>query len=163
MASTLNTPRANGAIATSARSSSTLRVPLGELGVWVRLHYVHPYPHVDDVIPLMAERKALPILISPSACISRSIEKRMRRPAAQEKTLERIARWREQCPDLTLRSTFIVGFPGGTDADFEMLLEWLDEASLDRVGCFKYEPVKGAAANDMGAIIPGQVKVQRWH
>jgi ribosomal protein S12 methylthiotransferase len=87
----------------------------------------------------------------------------MRRPAAQEKTLERIARWREQCPDLTLRSTFIVGFPGETDADFEMLLEWLDEASLDRVGCFKYEPVKGAAANDMGAMIPDEVKAQRWH
>jgi ribosomal protein S12 methylthiotransferase len=87
----------------------------------------------------------------------------MRRPAAQEKTLERIARWREQCPDLTLRSTFIVGFPGETDVDFEMLLEWLDEASLDRVGCFKYEPVKGAIANDLAAAIPDEVKQQRWH
>ncbi|MGB8139306.1 MAG: 30S ribosomal protein S12 methylthiotransferase RimO, partial [Pseudolabrys sp.] len=110
---------------------------LGELGVWVRLHYVYPYPHVDDVIPLMAERKVLPYLDIPFQHASPEVLKRMRRPAAQEKTLERIARWREQCPDLTLRSTFIVGFPGETDVDFEMLLEWLDEASLDRVGCFK--------------------------
>ncbi|MGA7185916.1 MAG: 30S ribosomal protein S12 methylthiotransferase RimO, partial [Pseudolabrys sp.] len=136
---------------------------LGELGVWVRLHYVYPYPHVDDVIPLMAERKVLPYLDIPFQHASPEVLKRMRRPAAQEKTLERIARWREQCPDLTLRSTFIVGFPGETDADFEMLLEWLDEASLDRVGCFKYEPVKGAAANDLAAPIPDEVKQQRWH
>jgi ribosomal protein S12 methylthiotransferase len=136
---------------------------LGELGVWVRLHYVYPYPHVDDVIPLMAERKVLPYLDIPFQHASPEVLKRMRRPAAQEKTLERIARWREQCPDLTLRSTFIVGFPGETDVDFEMLLEWLDEASLDRVGCFKYEPVKGAAANDLAAPIPDEVKQQRWH
>jgi len=136
---------------------------LGELGAWVRLQYVYPYPHVDDVIPLMAERKVLPYLDIPFQHASPEVLKRMRRPAAQEKTLERIARWREQCPDLTLRSTFIVGFPGETDVDFEMLLEWLDEASLDRVGCFKYEPVKGAAANDLAAPIPDEVKQQRWH
>jgi ribosomal protein S12 methylthiotransferase len=136
---------------------------LGELGVWVRLHYVYPYPHVDEVIPLMAERKVLPYLDIPFQHASPEVLKRMRRPAAQEKTLERIARWRDRCPDLTLRSTFIVGFPGETDADFDMLLAWLEEASLDRVGCFKYEPVGGAAANDMGAPVPAQVKEQRWH
>ena len=136
---------------------------LGELGVWVRLHYVYPYPHVDDVIPLMAERKVLPYLDIPFQHASPEVLKRMRRPAAQEKTLEHVARWREQCPDLTLWSTFSVGFPGETDADFEMLLEWLDEASLDRVGCFKYEPVKGAIANDLAAAIPDEVKQQRWH
>ena len=131
---------------------------LGELGVWIRLHYVYPYPHVDEVIPLMAERKVLPYLDIPFQHASPEVLKRMRRPAAQEKTLERIGRWREHCPDLTLRSTFIVGFPGETDADFEMLLEWLEAASIDRVGCFKYEPVKGAAANDIAAPVPDQVK-----
>jgi len=136
---------------------------LGELGVWVRLHYVYPYPHVDAVIPLMAAGQVLPYLDIPFQHASPDVLKRMRRPAAQEKTLERIARWREQCPDLTLRSTFIVGFPGETDADFEMLLQWLEEASLDRVGCFKYEPVKGAAANDLAADVPDEVKEQRWH
>jgi len=136
---------------------------LGELGVWVRLHYVYPYPHVDDVIPLMADRKVLPYLDIPFQHASPDVLKRMRRPAAQEKTLERIARWREQCPDLTLRSTFIVGFPGETDADFEMLLEWLDQAALDRVGCFKYEPVKGAAANGTATAVPDDIKEQRWH
>jgi ribosomal protein S12 methylthiotransferase len=136
---------------------------LGELGVWVRLQYVYPYPHVDEVIPLMAEQKVLPYLDIPFQHASPDVLKRMRRPAAQEKTLERIARWREACPDLTLRSTFIVGFPGETGADFEILLQWLDEASLDRVGCFKYEPVKGAAANDMGTPVPDDVKEQRWH
>jgi ribosomal protein S12 methylthiotransferase len=136
---------------------------LGELGVWVRLHYVYPYPHVDEVIGLMAERKVLPYLDIPFQHASPEVLKRMRRPAAQEKTLERIARWRDQCPELTLRSTFIVGFPGETDADFDMLLAWLEEAALDRVGCFKYEPVKGAAANDMGAPVPDEVKEQRWH
>jgi len=140
-----------------------LATALGELGVWVRLHYVYPYPHVDDVIPLMAERKVLPYLDIPFQHASPDVLKRMRRPAAQEKTLERIARWREQCPDLTLRSTFIVGFPGETDSDFEILLDWLDEASLDRVGCFKYEPVRGAAANDIAAPVPDEVKEQRWH
>jgi ribosomal protein S12 methylthiotransferase len=136
---------------------------LGEFGVWVRLHYVYPYPHVDEVIPLMVGRKVLPYLDIPFQHASPDVLKRMRRPAAQEKTLERIARWRDQCPDLTLRSTFIVGFPGETEADFDMLLEWLEAASLDRVGCFKYEPVKGAAANEMAAPVPDDVKEQRWH
>jgi ribosomal protein S12 methylthiotransferase len=136
---------------------------LGELGVWIRLHYVYPYPHVDDVIPLMADRKVLPYLDIPFQHASPEVLKRMRRPAAQEKTLERIQKWRTQCPDLSLRSTFIVGFPGETDADFELLLSWLDEASLDRVGCFKYEPVKGAAANDLAEAVPEAVKEERWH
>ena len=136
---------------------------LGELGVWVRLHYVYPYPHVDAIIPLMVERKVLPYLDIPFQHASPEVLRRMRRPAAQEKTLERIARWREQCPDLTLRSTFIVGFPGETDDDFETLLEWLEEAALDRVGCFKYEPVRGAEANDLAAPVPTEVKERRWH
>jgi len=136
---------------------------LGELGVWVRLHYVYPYPHVDDVIPLMAEKKVLPYLDMPLQHASPDVLKRMKRPASQEKTLERIARWRDIAPDLTLRSTFIVGFPGETDADFDYLLQWLDEAALDRVGCFKYEPVKGAPANDIAAAVPDAVKEERWH
>ncbi|HEY5280301.1 MAG TPA: 30S ribosomal protein S12 methylthiotransferase RimO [Pseudolabrys sp.] len=136
---------------------------LGELGIWVRLHYVYPYPHVDDVIPLMAEKRVLPYLDIPFQHASPDVLKRMKRPAAQEKTLERIARWREICPDLTLRSTFIVGFPGETEADFEYLLTWLDEAALDRVGCFKYEPVNGAPANDSAASVPDEVKEERWH
>jgi ribosomal protein S12 methylthiotransferase len=136
---------------------------LGELGVWTRLHYVYPYPHVDEVIPLMAERKVLPYLDIPFQHASPDVLRRMKRPAAQEKTLERIARWREICPDLTLRSTFIIGFPGETGADFEHLLEWLDEAALDRVGCFKYEPVRGAPANDLGDAVPDEVKNERWH
>ncbi len=137
---------------------------LGDLGVWVRMHYVYPYPHVDDVIPLMADRKILPYLDMPLQHAAPDVLKRMKRPAAQEKSLARIRRWREMCPDITLRSTFIVGFPGETDADFEQLLEWLDEAALDRVGCFKYEPVRGAPANDLGAdIVPDEVKEERWH
>ncbi len=136
---------------------------LGELGVWVRLHYVYPYPHVDDVMPLMAERKILPYLDIPFQHASPSVLRRMRRPAAQEKTLERIARWREICPELTLRSTFIVGFPGETEEEFDFLLQWLQEAGLDRVGCFRYEPVKGAAANELGAPVPDAVKEERWH
>ena len=136
---------------------------LGELGIWVRLHYVYPYPHVDDVIPLMAERKVLPYLDMPLQHAAPDVLKRMKRPASQEKTLERIARWRAICPDLTLRSTFIVGFPGETDAEFETLLQWLDEASLDRVGCFKYEPVRGAVANDLGQAVPDEIKQERWH
>lgn len=135
---------------------------LGDLGAWVRLHYVYPYPHVDEVIPLMADGKILPYLDIPFQHGSPDVLKRMKRPAAQEKTLERIRRWREIAPDLAIRSTFIVGFPGETDADFEFLLEWLDEASLDRVGCFKYEPVKGAPANDLGDAVPGEVKEHRW-
>jgi ribosomal protein S12 methylthiotransferase len=136
---------------------------LGTLGAWVRLHYVYPYPHVDDVIGLMAEGRVLPYLDIPFQHASPEVLKRMKRPAAQEKTLHRLARWREQCPDLTLRSTFIVGFPGETERDFEILLEWLDEAALDRVGCFRYEPVKGAPANDAGAPVPDEVKEERWH
>jgi ribosomal protein S12 methylthiotransferase len=137
---------------------------LGELGIWVRMHYVYPYPHVDDVIPLMAERKILPYLDMPLQHAAPDVLKRMKRPAAQEKSLARIERWREMCPDITLRSTFIVGFPGETEADFELLLQWLDEASLDRVGCFKYEPVRGAPANDLGAdVVPDEVKEERWH
>jgi len=136
---------------------------LSELGIWVRLHYVYPYPHVDDIIPLMAERKVLPYLDIPFQHAAPDVLKRMKRPAAQEKTLERIARWREICPDLTLRSTFIVGFPGETEAEFEFLLQWLEEAALDRVGCFKYEPVRGAVANDLGAPVPDGVKEDRWH
>jgi ribosomal protein S12 methylthiotransferase len=136
---------------------------LSEFGVWVRLHYVYPYPHVDDVMPLMAERKVLPYLDIPFQHAAPDVLKRMKRPAAQEKTLQRIAHWRNMVPDLTLRSTFIVGFPGETDADFEYLLEWLDEAALDRVGCFKYEPVSGAPANDLGDAVPDEVKEERWH
>jgi ribosomal protein S12 methylthiotransferase len=136
---------------------------LGEFGVWVRLHYVYPYPHVDDVIPLMADGKVLPYLDVPFQHASPDVLKRMRRPAAQEKTLDRIGKWREICPDLTIRSTFIVGFPGETDADFSLLLDWLSEAELDRVGCFRYEPVSGAAANDLAAPVPHAVKEERWN
>src|SRR3981081_4355628 len=113
---------------------------LGELGVWIRLHYVYPYPHVDEVIPLMAEGKALPYLDVPFQHASPDVLKRMKRPAAQEETLGRIRRWRDICPDLTIRSTFIVGFPGETETDFPMLLDWLGQAELDRVGCFRYQP-----------------------
>ena len=134
---------------------------LGELGVWVRLHYVYPYPHVDDVIGLMADGKVLPYLDVPFQHASPAVLKRMRRPAAQEQTLDRIRQWRAACPSLTLRSTFIVGFPGETDEDFALLLDWLDEAELDRVGCFKYEPVAGAAANELGAPVPEAVKEER--
>jgi len=136
---------------------------LGELGVWVRLHYVYPYPHVDELMALMAEGKVLPYLDIPFQHASPDVLRRMRRPAAQEKTLERIASWRAICPELTIRSTFIVGFPGETDADFELLLQWLDAAELDRVGCFRYEPVKGAAANELAAAVPDAVKEERWH
>src|SRR3954447_4245508 len=136
---------------------------LGELGAWVRLHYVYPYPHVDEVIPLMADGKVLPYLDIPFQHAAPDVLKRMKRPAAQEKTAERIAKWRDVCPSLTIRSTFIVGFPGETEADFEMLLDWLDEAQLDRVGCFKYEPVKGAVANDLAAPVPDEMKDERWH
>ena len=136
---------------------------LGSLGAWVRLHYVYPYPHVDDVIELMAEGKVLPYLDIPFQHASPSVLKAMKRPGNQEKTLERIRKWREVCPDLAIRSTFIVGFPGETDADFDMLLDWLTEAKLDRVGAFKYEPVRGAAANDLGlAVVPDEVKEARY-
>ena len=136
---------------------------LGEFGVWVRLHYVYPYPHVDEVIPLMAEGKVLPYLDIPFQHAAPSVLKAMRRPAHQEKTLARIRRWREMAPDLAIRSTFIVGFPGETDSDFEELLGFLDEASLDRVGCFKYEAVAGATANALPGAVPEEVKAERWH
>ena len=137
---------------------------LGQLGAWVRLHYVYPYPHVDDVIPLMAEGLVLPYLDIPFQHASPSVLKAMKRPGNQEKTLDRIHAWREICPDLAIRSTFIVGFPGETDADFEFLLDWLKEAKLERVGCFKYEPVKGATSNDIClAHIPEDVKQHRWN
>ena len=135
---------------------------LGELGVWLRLHYVYPYPHVDEVIGLMAAGRVLPYLDIPFQHAAPDVLRRMRRPAAQERTLERIARWREICPDLTLRSTFIVGFPGETEEDFSILLDWLDAASLDRVGCFKYEPVRGAVANDLAALVPDELKAERY-
>jgi ribosomal protein S12 methylthiotransferase len=136
---------------------------LGELGAWVRLQYVYPYPHVDDVIPLMAEGKVLPYLDIPFQHASPEILKAMRRPAAQDKTLARIQAWRTQCPELALRSTFIVGFPGETEADFAYLLDWLDEAEIDRVGCFKYEPVAGATSNALPNAVPGEVKQERWN
>ncbi len=141
----------------------SLAAALGELGVWVRLHYVYPYPHVDAVIPLMAEGKVLPYLDVPFQHASPDVLKRMKRPAAQEETLARIRAWRAICPDLTIRSTFIVGFPGETDEDFQMLLDWLGQAELDRVGCFRYEPVAGAVANALAAAVPDEVKEQRWH
>jgi len=136
---------------------------LGELGAWVRLHYVYPYPHVDHAIPLMAEGKILPYLDIPFQHASPSVLKAMRRPAAAEDTLERLAAWRKICPDLTVRSTFIVGFPGETEDDFEVLLDWLDEAQLDRVGCFKYSPVEGAAANALPGAVPEALKEERYH
>jgi len=135
---------------------------LGELGAWVRLQYVYPYPHVDEVIALMAEGKVLPYLDIPFQHGNADVLKRMKRPAAQDRTLARIATWRAACPELTLRSTFIVGFPGETDAEFEDLLAWLDEAEIDRVGCFKYEPVAGAAANALGDLVPDEIKAERW-
>src|SRR6266508_5213550 len=136
---------------------------LGEFGIWVRLHYVYPYPHVDEVIALMADGKLLPYLDVPFQHASQTVLKRMKRPAAQEQTLERIARWREICPDITIRSTFIVGFPGETDAEFDELLAWLGEAKLDRVGCFRFEPVAGAPANGLPDPVPAEVKENRWH
>jgi ribosomal protein S12 methylthiotransferase len=136
---------------------------LGELGVWVRLHYVYPYPHVDDVIPLMAEGKILPYLDIPFQHASPTVLKAMRRPANHEKILERIAKWRNICPDLTLRSTFIVGFPGETEKDFEFLLEWLKEAQLDRVGCFRYENVAEADSDAIPGHVSKEVMEERWN
>ena len=136
---------------------------LGELGAWVRLHYVYPYPHVDDVIELMAEGKVLPYLDIPFQHASPNVLKAMKRPGNQEKTLDRIKKWREIAPDLAIRSTFIVGFPGETEEDFEFLLDWLTEAKLDRVGAFKYEPVRGAVANDLGLpLVPAEVQENRY-
>jgi ribosomal protein S12 methylthiotransferase len=135
---------------------------LGELGVWIRLHYVYPYPHVDKIIPLMAEGKILPYLDVPFQHASPAVLKAMRRPANQERVLERIKTWRTLCPALALRSTFIVGFPGETEEDFTFLLEWLEEAALDRVGCFKYEAVAGATANDLPGAVPDSTKEERF-
>ncbi len=134
---------------------------LGELGAWVRLHYVYPYPHVDAVIPLMAQGKVLPYLDVPFQHGSPSVLKRMKRPAHAEDTLARIRAWREACPELVIRSTFIAGFPGETEAEFEELLAWLDEAQLDRVGCFTYSPVEGATANALPGQVPEEVKNER--
>jgi ribosomal protein S12 methylthiotransferase len=134
---------------------------LGQLGAWVRLHYVYPYPHVNDIIPLMAEGKILPYLDIPFQHAHPEVLKAMKRPAASEKTLERIQGWRKICPDITLRSTFIVGFPGETEEHFEYLLDFLDEAQLDRVGCFTYSPVEGATANQLPGALPEEVKEER--
>ncbi|MFW3572565.1 30S ribosomal protein S12 methylthiotransferase RimO [Kosakonia cowanii] len=136
---------------------------LAKLGVWTRLHYVYPYPHVDDVIPLMAEGKILPYLDIPLQHASPRILKLMKRPGAVDRQLARIKRWREICPELTLRSTFIVGFPGETEEDFQMLLDFLTEARLDRVGCFKYSPVEGATANELADQVPEEMKEERWN
>jgi len=134
---------------------------LGELGIWVRLHYVYPYPHVDEVIPLMAEGKILPYLDIPFQHANARILKLMKRPAATEKTLARVQAWRAACPEITLRSTFIVGFPGETEAEFQELLDFLEEAQLDRVGCFAYSPVEGAAANELPDHVPAELQEER--
>ncbi len=136
---------------------------LGQLGVWVRLHYIYPYPHVDQLIGLMTEGLVLPYLDIPFQHASPPVLKAMRRPANDAKVLERIARWRGLVPDLALRSTFVVGFPGETEADFQYLLDWLEQAQIDRAGCFKYEAVAGAAANALPGAVPEDVKEQRWH
>ncbi|TFL15548.1 30S ribosomal protein S12 methylthiotransferase RimO [Pusillimonas caeni] len=135
---------------------------LAGFGVWTRLHYVYPYPHVDEVIPLMAEGRLLPYLDIPFQHASPRILKLMKRPAFEDRTLARIKQWREACPDLTLRSTFIVGFPGETEEDFQYLLDWMSEAQLDRVGCFQYSPVEGAKANELPDAVPDEVKQERW-
>lgn len=141
----------------------TLCKQLGKLGIWVRLHYVYPYPHVDDLIPLMADGTLLPYLDIPLQHASPKILKAMKRPGSIDRTLERIKQWREICPDLTLRSTFIVGFPGETEEDFQLLLDFLKEAQLDRVGCFKFSPVEGAPATEMADQVPEDVKEERFH
>jgi ribosomal protein S12 methylthiotransferase len=135
---------------------------LGRLGAWVRLHYVYPYPHVDRVIPLMAEGLVLPYLDIPFQHASPPVLKAMRRPANEARVLDRIRGWREICPDIAIRSTFVVGFPGETEADFDYLLQWLDEAQLDRVGAFRFEPVQGAAANALPGAVPEEVKEERY-
>jgi ribosomal protein S12 methylthiotransferase len=135
---------------------------LSELGIWVRLHYVYPYPNVDEVIPLMAEGKILPYLDIPFQHASPRILKAMKRPAFEDRTMARIHRWREQCPDITLRSTFIVGFPGETESEFQYLLDWMSEAQLDRVGCFQYSPVEGASANALEGAVPDEIKQERY-
>ena len=135
---------------------------LGSLGAWVRLHYVYPYPHVRDLVPLMADGLVLPYLDIPFQHAHPDVLKRMARPAAAARTLDEIAAWRAVCPDITLRSTFIVGYPGETEAEFQTLLDWMDEAELDRVGCFQYENVKGARSNDLPGHVPDEVKQDRW-
>ncbi|MDC9824684.1 30S ribosomal protein S12 methylthiotransferase RimO [Devosia sp. ZB163] len=140
----------------------TLAEELGKMDVWTRLHYVYPYPHVDSVIPLMAEGKILPYLDIPFQHAAPSVLKSMRRPANQVKTLDRIKAWRAVAPDLAIRSNFIVGFPGETEEDFEFLLDWLEEAEIDRIGCFEYEPVTGAPANDIEGIVPDELKRERY-
>ena len=140
----------------------SLASALSELGIWIRFHYVYPYPHVDSLIPMMGEGKILPYIDMPLQHGASSVLQRMKRPAASEKTLDRIARWRDLCPDLTIRSTFIVGFPGETDGEFEELLRFIEAAQLDRVGCFQYSPVKGAAANELPDPVPDAVKQERW-
>jgi ribosomal protein S12 methylthiotransferase len=135
---------------------------LAKLGMWVRLHYVYPYPHVDDVIPLMRDGKVLPYLDIPLQHASPRILKLMKRPGTVERTLERIQKWREICPEITLRSTFIVGFPGETEEEFQMLLDFIDKAELDRVGCFKYSPVEGAKANELPDPVPEEVQEERF-
>ena len=141
----------------------TLCKQIGKLGIWVRLHYVYPYPHVDDLIPLMADGTLLPYLDIPLQHASPKILKAMKRPGSIDRTLERIKQWREICPDLTLRSTFIVGFPGETEEDFQLLLDFLKEAQLDRVGCFKFSPVEGAPATEMADQVLEDVKEERFH
>ncbi|RAP34463.1 ribosomal protein S12 methylthiotransferase [Legionella quinlivanii] len=136
---------------------------LGELGMWVRLHYVYPYPHVDEIIPLMRDGLILPYLDIPLQHASTRVLKAMKRPASSENTLQRIASWREVCPEITIRSTFIVGFPGETEEEFEELLDFLEEAQLDRVGCFQYSPVEGAKANELADPVPDEVKEERYH
>jgi ribosomal protein S12 methylthiotransferase len=149
--------------AKSPRASSIWRASWGKIGPWVRLHYVYPYPHVDEVVALMSGGGLLPYLDVPFQHASPKVLRAMRRPGNQEKTLERIRVWRTIQPDLTIRSTFIVGFPGETEEDFRLLLDWLEEAKLDRVGAFKYEPVRGARANDLGLeTVPDEVKESRW-
>ena len=135
---------------------------LGELGIWIRLHYVYPYPHVDTLIPMMAAGTLLPYIDMPLQHGAPSVLARMKRPAATEKTLDRIAQWRDQCPELTIRSTFIVGYPGETEAEFEALLGFIDAAQLDRVGCFQYSAVEGAAANELPNPVPEAIKQARW-
>jgi ribosomal protein S12 methylthiotransferase len=135
---------------------------LAEFGIWVRLHYVYPYPHVNEIIPLMAQGKILPYLDIPFQHASPRVLKLMKRPAFDDKTLARIREWRQICPELTIRSTFIVGFPGETEEDFEYLLNWMTEAQLDRVGCFQYSPVEGAKANELPDLVPDEIKQDRW-
>ena len=144
-----------------AAALGELRTPEGK-GVWTRLHYVYPYPHVDKVIPLMAERKITPYLDIPFQHAAPNVLKRMKRPANEAKVLQRVKSWRDICPDLTIRSTFVVGFPGETEQDFQYLLDWLEEAQLDRVGAFRFEPVEGAAANLLDGAVPEEVKEERY-